>query len=73
MAKKPRILLTGASGMLGSDFIKTQSHLWDIVPFTSKDLDIRDGERVTETVLAVHPDFVLNCAAYTKVDDAEDI
>lgn len=59
--------------MLGSDFIKTQSHLWDIVPFTSKDLDIRDGERVTETVLAVHPDFVLNCAAYTKVDDAEDI
>jgi len=61
-------LLTGASGMLGTDL---RSTLGDR-PFTAlgrADLDVTDLDAVRAAV-AGH-DAVLNCAAYTRVDDAE--
>jgi dTDP-4-dehydrorhamnose reductase len=61
-------LITGASGMLGTDL---QTVLGDR-PFTAlgrRDLDVTDLDAVREAV-AGH-DAVLNCAAYTRVDDAE--
>ncbi|WP_156466037.1 MULTISPECIES: dTDP-4-dehydrorhamnose reductase [unclassified Rathayibacter] len=61
-------LITGASGMLGTDL---RTVLGDR-PFTAlarRDLDVTDLDAVRAAV-AGH-DAVLNCAAYTRVDDAE--
>ncbi|MDR6904658.1 dTDP-4-dehydrorhamnose reductase [Agromyces sp. 3263] len=64
-----RYLITGASGMLGRDL---QAVLADrtVTALTRADLDVTDAAAVREAV-AGH-DVVLNCAAYTKVDDAEE-
>ncbi|WP_077222115.1 dTDP-4-dehydrorhamnose reductase [Rathayibacter sp. VKM Ac-2630] len=61
-------LLTGAAGMLGTDL---RSALGDrpVTALGRRDLDVTDLDAVRAAV-AGH-DAVLNCAAYTRVDDAE--
>lgn len=69
------LLVTGAAGMLGSDVcqLATQAglsvHAADVreCPIV---LDITDPRQV-ETVLDIHPDAVIHCAAYTDVEGAE--
>lgn len=66
-------LVTGAAGMLGQDLltrlrIEPESA---VVGLGSKALDVTDPEAV-EAVLTEHrPVVVVNCAAWTAVDDAE--
>ncbi|MBF4461881.1 MULTISPECIES: dTDP-4-dehydrorhamnose reductase [unclassified Rathayibacter] len=61
-------LITGASGMLGTDL---RSALGDrpVTALGRGDLDVTDLDAVRAAV-AGH-DAVINCAAYTRVDDAE--
>lgn len=67
-----RILLTGANGMLAADVIEIlraagSTHL----TLTDRDeLDILDADAVADAV--GRADLVINCAAYTAVDAAED-
>ena len=63
-----RILLTGASGMLGSDLAQVLAG-YDLATATRAELDITDLIAVEEAVSGV--DVVVNAAAYTAVDDAE--
>jgi dTDP-4-dehydrorhamnose reductase len=42
-----------------------------VLPLTKSDLDITDAAAVREAVSRAKPDIIVNCAAYTKVDDAE--
>lgn len=63
------ILITGANGMLGRDL----QHVLTDRPVTAlarDDLDITDRDAV-EAAVAGHR-VVINCAAYTRVDDAEE-
>jgi dTDP-4-dehydrorhamnose reductase len=68
-----RTLVTGAAGMLGSDVVEAcagRGH--EVVALARADLDITDA-RAVEAALARHrPDAVVNCAAWTDVDGAED-
>jgi dTDP-4-dehydrorhamnose reductase len=43
----------------------------DVVALTRSDLDITDSRRVTAVVEEHAPAILINCAAYTKVDQAE--
>ena len=62
------VLITGASGMLGRDLSAVCDDL-DVRPLTRADLDITHPDEVADAVSGV--DVVVNCAAYTKVDQAE--
>lgn len=42
-----------------------------VLPLTKSDLDITDPGAVREAVRHAKPDVIVNCAAYTKVDEAE--
>jgi len=42
-----------------------------VVAVTKADLDITDAQAVRDVVRRAKPDVIVNCAAYTKVDDAE--
>jgi len=63
-----RILITGATGMLGTDLVDVLS-AHEVTALSRTDLDIEDAPAV-RTAVTGH-DVVINCAAYTKVDDAE--
>jgi dTDP-4-dehydrorhamnose reductase len=68
-----KIILTWAKWMLASDFMKYCSDNFEIVWYDKDSLDITNIENIQKVILEVKPDIVLNCAAYTAVDDAEDI
>ena len=64
-----RYLITGASGMLGQDLREALVGR-DVTALGRGDLDVSDPAAVRAAV-AGH-DVVINAAAYTRVDDAED-
>ncbi|HEX4438628.1 MAG TPA: dTDP-4-dehydrorhamnose reductase [Thermoanaerobaculia bacterium] len=67
-----RVLVTGASGMLGSDLSTCLSVAgWQVHPRPKSDLDVADAHAVRRAVREVRPDVVVNCAAFTKVDACE--
>ena len=63
-----RWLVTGAGGMLAHDLLGALADQ-DVTALSRKDLDITDADAVHACV-AGH-DVVVNCAAWTAVDDAE--
>jgi dTDP-4-dehydrorhamnose reductase len=68
-----RWLVTGAGGMLGRDLtalLGTRGA--EFTALTRADLDITDATAVTAAVTAARPDVVVNCAAWTAVDAAEE-
>lgn len=69
-----KILVTGADGQLGSEFrllsrLQTEHEFYfaDL-----EDLDITEAKSVLAFVEQLGPEVVINCAAYTAVDRAED-
>ena len=67
-----RWLVTGAGGMLGQDLVTCLKRDGEtVLALTRADLDITDQAAVTATVLGCGPDIVVNCAAWTAVDEAE--
>lgn len=67
------ILVTGANGQLGSEIKRLTSDYPFCFFFTDVDtLDLTDGEAVARYIADQSIDYVLNCAAYTAVDRAED-
>ena len=66
-----RVLVTGASGQLGTDLVKILSPHFQVYGYSKKELDITILPSVLKTVYTVMPDCIVHCAAYTKVDQAE--
>ena len=66
-----KILLTGAKGQLGHDCTQVLATSRTVYPFSSSELDITDQESVSDFITKIRPDIVVNCAAYTAVDDCE--
>lgn len=68
-----RILVTGAGGQLGRAVVRVISENGDApIPLDHNSLDITDSDAVTTAFTSTQPDFVIHCAAWTNVDDAED-
>jgi dTDP-4-dehydrorhamnose reductase len=51
------------------DVLAARGH--DVAPFAHRELDVTDAQRVRDVVTAERPDVLVQCAAYTRVDDAE--
>jgi dTDP-4-dehydrorhamnose reductase len=64
-----RWVVTGAHGMLGQDLVEVLDG-YDVVPLDRADLDITDAGATAEALAGA--DVVVNCAAYTAVDAAEE-
>ena len=68
-----KILVTGANSQLAQSIKDIVAKYPNDYLFMDRDsLDITDREAVASVLEAVKPDAVINCAAYTKVDMAED-
>jgi len=65
-----RFWITGKSGMLGQDlcaFAKRDFRVFE----SDKEVDITNESAVDDYIQANKPDIIINCAAYTAVDNAE--
>jgi len=69
-----KILVTGAKGQLGRKISDNSSLISDseFIYIDFEDLDLTNAELVDELFERHQFDFVINCAAYTAVDAAED-
>lgn len=67
------VLITGANGQLGRELQRAN---WptgtNVTALGSADLDITDADAVLEAVQRIKPTVIVNAAAYTAVDTAED-
>lgn len=67
-----KILVTGATGMLGQDLCPIlEDEDFEVIETGSKTLDITDITAIKEFVKKQNPDCIIHCAAYTNVDGAE--
>jgi dTDP-4-dehydrorhamnose reductase len=74
-----RVLVLGATGMLGTDLLDEWNHTAssgaeshdDLIPAGSADADLRDSAQIEQLVQKVRPDWVIVCAAYADVDGCE--
>jgi dTDP-4-dehydrorhamnose reductase len=68
-----RLVVTGAVGMLGRDVVEAaQAAGHDVVGLSRAELDVADPAAVDRAVAGARPDAVVNCAAFTDVDGAEE-
>ena len=73
--KKPLVLVIGSNGQL-AHAIRSSHETWssnfELVFAGSAELDIREQDHVAHIVDLHKPNVIINCAAYTNVDRAED-
>jgi dTDP-4-dehydrorhamnose reductase len=77
-----RLLVTGASGLLGFNVVNVASDVLDVVAVVHnhpisidsvevRQVDLTDGGRVSELIKGTNPDWVIHCAADTAIDELE--
>ena len=68
-----KVLVTGAQGQLGLELCKQliKNEEVQVIAASRHDLDIIDLNQVKDKLLVIRPDIVINCAAYTAVDQCE--
>ena len=67
-----RVLVTGAAGMLARDLVPClQKRGHNVLAPPENDLDITRLDAIRRCTSSGTPEVVINCAAYTKVDQAE--
>lgn len=57
--------------MLAHDLLSEAPDDVELIPRTSRELDVTDHAALRNTIASVVPDVLINCAAYTDVDGAE--
>ena len=68
-----KILITGANGMLAKSVREKLSEGNELICTDVNELDITDETAVLKKVEEIKPEYIINCAAYTAVDKAEDV
>ncbi|MEM7738956.1 MAG: dTDP-4-dehydrorhamnose reductase [Deinococcota bacterium] len=67
-----KVAVLAGQGQLGSDVVQVLTNAGHDVHSLGRDVDILDEDGLQEAFRRLKPNVVINCAAYTKVDDCED-
>ena len=67
-----RALVTGAGGQLGVELLKTAPAGFEVTGLGHDELDITDPTQVDAAIGARRPQLIINAAAWTAVDEAEE-
>ena len=64
-----KVAVIGSTGQLGQDLMRVFGE--EAVGFSHQDLDVTDGVGVASAIHSLRPDWVVNTAAFHRVDDCE--
>ena len=67
-----KILVTGANGMLAKEVKERFGKENEIIATDVAELDITNEKAVMDYIMNLKPEYIINCAAYTAVDKAEE-
>ena len=67
-----KILLTGKNGQVGYELLNVLSKLGNVLAVGKKDCDLTDRFAIKNLIQSFKPDVIVNPAAYTEVDKAEE-
>ena len=67
-----KILLFGKNGQLGWELQRTCMLLGEIIALDYPEVDLANSDELRSVIQQAKPDLILNAAAYTNVDKAED-
>ena len=67
-----KVLITGSQGQLGKELLKNMPHDIEVIPSDRKTFNLLDLKDCREFIFDNKPDWIINAAAYTAVDLAED-
>ena len=68
---KPGILLIGRNGQVGTDLASLLPRLGELVALNRQELDLTRPDDIRRTIQKIRPQWIINAAAYTAVDQAE--
>src|SRR5690349_14793759 len=68
---RPKILLTGKTGQIGSQLQRLLPQLGTVIAPNRMEMDLSDTDAVSRVIRDVRPHLIVNAAAYTAVDAAE--
>jgi dTDP-4-dehydrorhamnose reductase len=71
-ASQPTILVTGKNRQVGWELQRSLSHLGRLVACDRSGLDLADSAAIRSEIQRIKPDVIVNAAAYTAVDKAEE-
>lgn len=68
------VAVVGSTGQLGTDVVTTlrDAGSYNVIPLSHAAVECTDLTSVRAALGAAHPDVVINCAAFVRVDDCED-
>lgn len=67
-----KILITGANGMLAKAVINQFKENNELILTDVSELDITNEIKTNDFITKIKPEYIINCAAYTAVDKAEE-
>ena len=66
-----KIILLGSKGIVGSEVLKILKDKYEVYAFSHNDLDITNETLLSSKLNEIRPQYLINAAAYTRVEDAE--
>jgi dTDP-4-dehydrorhamnose reductase len=68
-----KVLITGANGQLGRELVRLGQRVdFEVHSFSRQQLDITNKKQIAQIFPRISPSLVINAAAYTQVDRAEE-
>ena len=67
-----KILLTGKTGQIGEELNNIVDDLGNLITVDKEQLDLSKPNSIEPVILDINPDIIINPAAYTAVDKAEE-
>ena len=69
-----RVAIIGSTGQLGTDLVAVMAQAGDyeVLKLSHREIECTDPVSVERALKALGPDIVVDCAAFVRVDEAED-